>query len=102
MDLTWPMASRPNTRISFIGINAEAREKRRLQRQAERERQRRSYEERLEREAREAEEYARQEERKKIFAIVGAVIVTLVLIYFFGLLGPAVLGLLAGGLLSKK
>ena len=78
--------------------NAAARRRRREEREA----QRRSYEARLERDAREAGEYARQEERKKMFAIVGAVIVTLVLIYFFGLLGPAVFGLLAGGLLSKK
>ena len=76
--------------------NAECRRRRREQREA----QHRSYVERMEREAREAEEYARQEERKKIFAVVGAVIVTLVLIYFFGLLGPAVFGLLAGGFLS--
>jgi len=76
--------------------NAEARRRRRLEREA----QRRTYEERLEREAREAEEYARQQERRKIFAAIGAVIVTLILIYFFGLLGPAIFGLLAGGLLS--
>jgi hypothetical protein len=60
----------------------------------------RSYEERMEREAREAEEYARQQERRKIFAAVGSAAVTLVMIYFFGLLGPAVFGLLCGGLLK--
>ena len=76
--------------------NAECRRRRREQREA----QRRSYVERMEREAQEAEEYARQQERRKIFAAIGAVIVTLILIYFFGLLGPAVFGLLAGGLLS--
>ena len=76
--------------------NAAARRRRREQRDA----QRRSYEERLEQEAREAEEYARQQERRKIFAAVGAAAVTLVMIYFFGLLGPAVFGLLAGGLLK--
>ena len=75
---------------------------RRHQRRLERERQQRSYEERIEREAREAEEAASKEQQKKIFAAVGAVIITLVLIYFFGLLGPAVLGLLAGGILAKK
>ena len=75
---------------------------RRHQRRLERERQQRSYEERMEREAREAEEAASKEQQKKIFAAVGAVIITLVLIYFFGLLGPAVLGLLAGGILAKK
>ena len=75
---------------------AECRRRRREQREA----QRRSYEERLEREAREAEELARQQERSKIFAAVGAAAVTLVMIYFFGLLGPAVFGLLAGGLLK--
>ena len=73
---------------------------RRHQRRLERERMQRSYEERMEREAREAEEYARQQERRKIFAAVGAAAVTLVMIYFFGLLGPAVFGLLAGGLLK--
>lgn len=73
---------------------------RRHQRRLERERMQRSYEERLEREAREAEEYARQQERRKIFAAVGAAAVTLVMIYFFGLLGPAVFGLLCGGLLK--
>lgn len=76
--------------------NAAARRRRREQREA----QRLSYEARLEQEAREAEEYARQQERRKIFAAVGAAAVTLVMIYFFGLLGPAVFGLLAGGLLK--
>ena len=76
--------------------NAEQRRRRREQREA----QRRSYVERLEREAREAEEYAREQERRKIFAAVGAVAVTAVMIYFFGLLGPAVFGLLCGGLLK--
>lgn len=73
---------------------------RRHQRRLERERMQRSYEERMEREARETEEYARQQERRKIFAAVGAAAVTLVMIYFFGLLGPAVFGLLCGGLLK--
>ena len=76
--------------------NAAARRRRREQREA----QRMSYEARLEQEAREAEEYAREQERRKIFAAVGAAAVTLVMIYFFGLLGPAVFGLLAGGLLK--
>lgn len=75
--------------------NAAAR-RRREQREA----QRMSYEARLEQEAREAEAYAREQERRKIFAAVGAAAVTLVMIYFFGLLGPAVFGLLAGGLLK--
>ena len=73
---------------------------RRHQRRLERERMQRSYEERMEREAREAEEYAREQERRKLFAAVGAVAVTAVMIYFFGLLGPAVFGLLCGGLLK--
>ena len=73
---------------------------RRHQRRMERERMQRSYEERMEREAREAEQAAREEERRKIFAAVGAVAVTAVMIYFFGLLGPAVFGLLCGGLLK--
>lgn len=73
---------------------------RRHQRRLERERMQRSYEERMEREARETEQAARDEERRKIFAAVGAVAVTAVMIYFFGLLGPAVFGLLCGGLLK--
>lgn len=73
---------------------------RRHQRRLERERVQRSYEERMEREALEAEQAARDEERRKIFAAVGAVAVTAVMIYFFGLLGPAVFGLLCGGLLK--
>ena len=76
--------------------NAAARRRRREQREA----QRLSYEARLAQEAAEAEAYARQQERRKIFAAVGAAAVTLALIYFFGLLGPAVFGLLAGGLLK--
>ena len=76
--------------------NAAARQRRRVQREA----QRRSYEERLEREAQEAEQAAREQERRKIIAAVGAAAVTLALVYFFGLLGPAVFGLLAGGLLK--
>lgn len=76
--------------------NAAARRRRREQREA----QRMSYEARLEQEAAEAEAYAREQERRKIFAAVGAAAVTLVMIYFFGLLGPAVFGLLAGGLLK--
>ena len=73
---------------------------RRHQRRLERERMQRSYEERMEREAREAEQASREEEHRKIFAAVGAVAVTAVMIYFFGLLGPAVFGLLCGGLLK--
>ena len=83
-------------RMSSRERNAEQRRRRREQREA----QQRSYEAQLEREAREAEEAAREEERRKIYAAVGAAAVTLVLIYFFGLLGPAVFGLLAGGLLK--
>lgn len=76
--------------------NAERRRQRRMEREA----QRTAYEERLEREAAEAETYARQQERRKIFAAVGAAAVTLTMIYFFGLLGPAIFGLLCGGLLK--
>lgn len=76
--------------------NAAARQRRREQREA----QRHSYEARLAQESAEAEAYARQQERRKIFAAIGAAAVTLTLIYFFGLLGPAVFGLLAGGLLK--
>ena len=76
--------------------NAEARRKRREEREA----RQRAYEEQMAREAQEAEDYAREQERKKIFAAIGAAAITLVLIYFFGLLGPAVFGLLAGGVLK--
>ena len=78
--------------------NVENRRKRHDQREA----QRRETEARLEREAKEAEEFARQENYRKIYAVIGATIITLVLIYFFGLLGPAIFGLLAGGFLSSK
>ena len=92
-----PFVMQPEVpRMSSRERNAEQRRRRREQREA----QQRSYEAQLEREAREAEEAAREEERKKIYAAVGAAAVTLVLIYFFGLLGPAVFGLLAGGLLK--
>ena len=40
------------------------------------------------------------ERLRKVIAIVGAVAITLLMIYFFGLLGPAVFGLLAGGILK--
>ena len=73
-------------------LRTSSRQRRREQREA--------YEERLEREAREAEEAASTEERKKIFAAVAAAAVTLIMIHYFGLLGPAVFGLLAGGLLK--
>lgn len=86
----------PEPFVSQREILAERRHQRRL----ERERMQRSYEERMEREAREAEQAARDEEHRKIFAAVGAVAVTAVMIYFFGLLGPAVFGLLCGGLLK--
>lgn len=81
-------------------LRTSSRQRRREEREAQREAQREAYEARLEREAREAEEAAREEERKKIFAAVAAAAVTLVMIYYFGLLGPAVFGLLAGGLLK--
>ena len=73
---------------------------RRRSRREEREAQRRDYEARLAQEAIEAEQEARSEMKKKIFAAVGAAAVTLVMIHFFGLLGPAAFGLLAGGLLK--
>lgn len=80
--------------------NAECRRRRKAEREAKRMAQQRAYEERMEREAREAEEAEREEQRKKIIAAVGAAAITLVMIYYFGLLGPAVFGLLAGGLLK--
>ncbi|MCR5578731.1 MAG: hypothetical protein K6F74_05915 [Prevotella sp.] len=80
--------------------NAECRRRRMAEREAKREARLRAYEECMEREAREAEEAEREEQRKKIIAAVGAAAITLVMIYYFGLLGPAVFGLLAGGLLK--
>lgn len=80
--------------------NAECRRRRKAEREAKRMAQQRAYEERMEREACEAEEAEREEQRKKIIAAVGAAAITLVMIYYFGLLGPAVFGLLAGGLLK--
>lgn len=91
-----PYVPKPEAkRKSKLEINAERRQ-RRLQREA----QRMAYEEQMEREVRESEEAAREQELRKIFAAVGAAAVTLVMIYFFGLLGPAAFGLLAGGLLK--
>ena len=40
------------------------------------------------------------EKMRKVIAFVGAVAITLLMIHFFGLLGPAVFGLLAGGILK--
>ena len=40
------------------------------------------------------------EKLRKVIAIVGTVAITLLMIHFFGLLGPAVFGLLAGGILK--
>lgn len=73
---------------------------RRQQRREERERQRRNYEERMEREALETEMAEREEQKRKIFAALGAAVIVGLMIYFFGLLGPAVFGLLCGGLLK--
>ena len=92
----------PSPALSERERNEEARRRRREQRRAEREAQRLSYEARLAREAAEQEEYARQQNRRKIYAAIGAVVVVLIMIYFFGLLGPAVFGLLASGLLAKR
>ena len=43
---------------------------------------------------------AQDEKMRKVIAFVGAVAITLLMIHFFGLLGPAVFGLLAGGILK--
>lgn len=80
--------------------NEEMATRQRQQRREERERVQRSYEERMEREAREAEMAARGEQRKKLLAAAGAAAVTLVMIHFFGLLGPAVFGMVCGGILK--
>lgn len=76
--------------------NAAASRRRREQREA----QRLSYEARLEQEAAEAEAYARQQERRKIFAAVATAVVFVVLVNTVGLFGIAALGLLAGGLVK--
>ena len=47
-----------------------------------------------------SETVSNDEKMRKVIAIVGAVAITLLMIYFFGLLGPAVFGLLAGGILK--
>lgn len=94
-DLFQP-ATKPEIIQTVRQRNAEARRRRREEREAKQ----RAYEEQMEREAQEAEQCAREQEQKKIFAAVGAAVITLVLIYFFGLLGPAVFGLLAGGVLK--
>lgn len=77
------------------------REIRRETRRERAERARREYEARLEREQQEAEEAAKRDQRIKIIAAIGAVAVTLIMIHFFGLLGPAIFGLLVGGLLKR-
>lgn len=74
---------------------------RRRMRRELRERQQREYEERILREQQEAEEYEKKEQRNKIFAAIGAIAITLLMIHFFGLLGPAVFGLIVGGLLKR-
>ena len=47
-----------------------------------------------------SETVSNDEKMRKVIAIVGAVAITLLMIHFFGLLGPAVFGLLAGGILK--
>lgn len=56
--------------------------------------------ERQQREAQEAEEEQRRLQRRKVLAAVGATIATLVLVNYFGLIGPALFGLVAGGLIK--
>ena len=56
--------------------------------------------ERQEREAQEAEDEERRQQRRKVLAAVGATIATLVLVNYFGLIGPALFGLVAGGLIK--
>ena len=72
------------------------RRRQRKQRKA----QRITYEDQLERNAMNTEKAAREDEHRKVYAAIGAAAVTLVMIHFFGLLGPAVFGLLVGGLLK--
>ena len=47
-----------------------------------------------------SETVSNDEKMRKVIAFVGAVAITLLMIHFFGLLGPAVFGLLAGGILK--
>ena len=102
-ELAYPLPFQDITEGSVPVCSAPVRSQaaaRRRSRREECEAQRLDYEARLAQEAIEAEQEARSEMKKKIFAAVGAAAVTLVMIHFFGLLGPAAFGLLAGGLLK--
>lgn len=96
-----PYARDVNNNIESRTNTQSENEIRRRARRELREQQRRNYEERILREQQEAEEYARKERRRNIIAWIGAAAVTLLMIHFFGLLGPVVFGLIAGGLLKR-
>lgn len=85
-------AAEPSPRLSRAERRRQRQEREALLQQAEADR--------LAREAAEQEKADREQQQRKVFAAVGAVAVTLLMIHFFGLLGPAFFGLIAGGLLK--
>lgn len=84
----------------MTGAQTEAERFVRPSRQEIQQQRRMTWAERQQREAQEAEEEQRRLQRRKVFAAVGATIATLVLVNYFGLIGPALFGLVAGGLLK--
>ena len=84
----------------MTGAQTEAERFVRPSRQEIQQQRRMTWAERQQREAQEAEDEERRQQRRKVFAAVGATIATLVLVNYFGLIGPALFGLVAGGLLK--
>lgn len=84
----------------MTGAQIEAERHERPSRQEIQQQRRMTWAERQQREAQEAEEEQRRLQRRKVFAAVGATIATLVLVNYFGLIGPALFGLVAGGLIK--
>lgn len=82
--------------------NENRRTQRRLAREEKRKLEIKEFEERKAREELEAEEAKRMEHRNKIIAFVGATIITILLIYFFGLIPVAILGLISAGIIKLK
>lgn len=84
----------------MTGAQIEAERFVRHSRQEIQQQRRMTWAERQEREAQEAEDEERRQQRCKVLAAVGATIATLVLVNYFGLIGPALFGLVAGGLIK--
>lgn len=84
----------------MTGAQTEAERFVRPSRQEIQQQRRMTWAERQQREAQEAEDEERRQQRRKVLAAVGATIATLVLVNYFGLIGPALFGLVAGGLLK--